>query len=45
MAIGLTELGRQKRFDSSQATEAPTVRPPTQIMFMWSSSTPCRAEK
>ena len=29
----------------SQATLGPTVRPPMQMMFMWSSSTPCPAEK
>src|SRR5256885_6866098 len=29
----------------SQATPGPIVRPPMQMMFMWSSSTPCPAEK
>src|SRR5262245_33997287 len=29
----------------SHAMAGPTVRPPIHIMFMWSSSTPCRAEK
>src|SRR5262249_6093544 len=29
----------------SQATLGPTVRPPMQMTFMWSSSTPCSAEK
>src|SRR5262245_54949083 len=29
----------------SQATSGPAVRPPMPITFMWSSSTPCAAEK
>jgi hypothetical protein len=45
MTLSLAELGGQERLGPAQAKSGPMVRAPVRVMFMWSSSTPCLAEK
>jgi hypothetical protein len=45
MPLGPAELRFEERIDKISRHRGPTTLPPIQMMFIWSSSTPCRAEK